>query len=114
VHSQINKLNKIGLFCCNVCLSTSKFEFSAACWSEAEIPPPGVEAKRKSRLNGAARGYDKIVTQFYSDWNIDGQMSLTKDFLRVCQYFTCLKTTVEWIRNQLVGIIGIRVPIVGV
>ena len=35
---QINKLNKIGLFYCDVCLSTSKFEFSATCWSAAEIP----------------------------------------------------------------------------
>jgi len=38
VYSQINKLNKIGLFCCNVRLSTSEFEFSPACWSAAEIP----------------------------------------------------------------------------
>jgi hypothetical protein len=35
VHSQINKLNKIGLFCCNLSLSTSKFEFDAVCWSAA-------------------------------------------------------------------------------
>jgi len=40
VHSQINKLNKIGLFCCNIRLSTSKFEFSASCRSEAKIPIP--------------------------------------------------------------------------
>jgi len=38
VHSQIDNLNKIGLFCCDLNLSTSKFEFSAACWSAAEIP----------------------------------------------------------------------------
>jgi len=37
VHSQINKLNKIDLFCFDFNLSTSKFEFSAVRWRAGDL-----------------------------------------------------------------------------
>jgi len=51
VHSQINKLNKFGLFCCSVRLSTSKFQFSPACWSAAEIPIHRGRSEAKIPMN---------------------------------------------------------------